>query len=117
MKLNDILNRAIMLCGADADYISDNNQESLKSRGLSAINTVLYDICEMPAFESISDEAEINAPTADAAVYGTAMFLCLAFGDTDKSALFSKIYSDKRTAVKSGVGYIIDESPKEGEAL
>lgn len=117
MKLNNILNRAVMLCGADSDYISDNNHETLKVRGLSAINTVLYDICEMPAFESLSDETEINAPVADAAVYGTAMFLCLAFGDTDKSSLFSKIYSDKRTAVKSGVGYIIDESPKEGGAL
>ena len=117
MKLNDILTRAILLCGADGDYLSEVSSDTLKMRGLSAMNTVLFDICEMPAAESLSCETEISPAVADAAVYGTAMFLSLAFGDTDKSSLFSEIYSDKRTAVKSNVGFIPYKMPREGEAL
>ena len=59
-------------------------------------------------------ETDISEKIADAAVYGTAMFLSLAYGDTDKSSLFSDIYNQKRAAVKAGTGKISDVLPRTG---
>lgn len=117
MILNDIFRRAAMLCGAGEDYLTESYNGDINVRALSAINTVLYDICELPPAENLSDSVSISAAKADAAVYGTAMFLSLAFGDTDKSSLFSEIYSAKRAACKSHTAKITDKMPKEGAAL
>lgn len=117
MILNDIFKRAALLCGTSESYLSENDQTDFNRRALSAINTALYDICEMPPVQNLTDCVDISDAVADAAVYGAAMLLSLAFGDTDKSSLFSKIYSDKRACVKSGVTKIKDTMPKEGAAL
>lgn len=114
MKLENIFKQAVRLCGIGEEYLEENDLKDLRSRALTAINTVLFDLCEEAEHESIFEQAEIPPKAADAAVFGTAMFLSLAYGDTDKSSLFSKIYSDKRTAVKSQVSSVSDVLPKAG---
>ena len=111
MKINDIFIRAARLIGISNEFYSENNAAELKERALSAINTSLYDLCEMPPAKSLSEQTEITDAAADACVYGTAMFLSLAFGDTAKAGLFSKIYSDKRTSLKSRIDAIEDALP------
>lgn len=110
MKINDIFVRAARLIGISDEFYSENNAAELKERALSAINTSLYDLYEMPPAKSLSEQTEIT-DAADACVYGTAMFLSLAFGDTAKAGLFSKIYSDKRTSLKSRIDSIEDALP------
>lgn len=112
MKLESIFKRAALLCGIGEDYLEENDLKDLRSRALAAINAVLFDLCGEAEHQSISEPAAISPAEGDAAVYGTAMFLSLAYGDTDKSALFSKIYSDKRAAAKSGVSAVCDVLPK-----
>lgn len=112
MKLNSIFERAVHLAGISDEYVKENDTSDLKARALTAINTVLFDLCETPPCEALGDEPDITAEAQNAAVYGTAMFLCLAFGDTSNANLFSKIYSAKRTAFKSGISAVSDRLPK-----
>ena len=112
MKINSIFERAIRLCGIGEDYYKGNDLLNLKIRALSAINTTLFDLCGTEECHTLSEEADISPEAANAAVYGTAMFLSLAYGDTDKSELFSAVYNSKRTAVKSSVSGISDVLPK-----
>ena len=117
MKLNDIFERAARLVGISDEYFGENDAGELKKRALCAINTALFDLYEMPPAETLVEEVELSGAAAEAGVYGTAMFLSLAFGDTAKAGLFSKIYSDKRTAFKSHVTAVRDTLPKtEGTA-
>ena len=112
MKLENIFKRAALISGISEDYLEENDLKDLHSRALAAINTVLFDLCREAEHQSILEQAAISPDVCDAAVYGTAMFLSLAYGDTDKSALFSKIYSDKRAAAKSNVSAVCDVLPK-----
>ena len=112
MKLNSIFERAALLCGISDGYLKDNDQSELKARALAAVNTVLFDLRGEEEHQSILDDIAVSKDVSDAAVYGTAMFLCLAFGDTDKASLFSHIYSDKRAGVKSSGGRVTDVLPK-----
>ena len=112
MKLNTIFERAARLCGMAEDYYGNNDSSELSARALTAINTTLFDLSNESEHESLLDETSVSAEVFNAAVYGTAMYLSLAFGDTDKAAFFSKIYGDKRTAVKSTAARIKDLLPK-----
>lgn len=112
MKLNSIFERAVRLCGISEEYLHGNDLLSLRARALSAINTTLFDLCGEGAANALSEEADITPAVADAAVYGTAMFISLSHGDTDKSSLFSEIYNAKRAAVKAEVTAVRDLLPK-----
>ncbi|MBO4734478.1 MAG: hypothetical protein J5662_08380 [Clostridia bacterium] len=112
MKINSIVERAALLCGISDGYLKENDQSELNARALTAANTVLFDLCGEAEHRSILDEVSVSRDIENAAVYGVAMFLCLAFGDTDKASLFSHIYSDKRALVKSAGGKISDVLPK-----
>ncbi len=114
MKLNDIFERAARLTGAGEEFLGENDIEAFRTRALNIINTVLFDLCEKEPYEGLMCETDIPERTADAAVYGTAMFLSLAYGDIDKSNLFSNVYNQKRAAVKSSVGQISDKLPRTG---
>ena len=114
MKLNDIYKRAAQLTGAGDEFLGENDTRTFRSRALAAINSVLFDLCEKAPYDGLMCETDISEKAADAAVYGTAMFLSLAYGDTDKSSLFSGIYNQKRAAVKSAVGKISDVLPETG---
>lgn len=115
MKLNDIFERAARLMGISDEFFAENDAGELKKRALCAINTALFDLCEMPPAKTLVEEVEISGAAADAGVYGTAMFLSLAFGDTAKAGLFSKMYSDKRAAFKSRITAVRDALPKTEE--
>ena len=117
MKLNDIFKRAAQLSGISEDFLEENDLKDLQARALSAVNSVLFDLCSQEEHQSLFESADITPQSADAAVYGTAMFLSLAYGDTDKSSLFSKIYSDKRSSVKASVSAVKDVLPKAGGAI
>ena len=112
MKLNSIFERAARLCGMAESYYKNNDSSDLSARALTAINATLFDLCEEGEHESLLDESLASDAVFDAAVYGTAMYLSLAFGDTDKASFFSKIYSDKRTNIKSSSAKIKDLLPK-----
>lgn len=114
MKLNDIFKRAARLAGTGEEFLGENETEKFRARALDAINSVLFDLCEKEPYEGLMCDADITDKAADAAVYGTAMFLSLAYGDTDKSTLFSSIYNGKRAAVKSSIGEISDVLPRTG---
>ena len=112
MKLSNIFDRAARLCGFADGYLNENDSADISARALTAVNTVLFDLCEKEDSESLLDEISVPGAVADAAVYGTAMYLSLAFGDTDKATFFSKIYSDTRAAAKSSFARIADALPK-----
>ena len=112
MKLTNIFENAARLCGMAEDYYKNNDSSELSARALTAVNTTLFDLCEEAEHESLLEEVSLPAAVTDAAVYGTAMYLSLAFGDTDRASFFSKIYNSKRTTVKSGKGEIEDRLPK-----
>ena len=112
MKLSSIFEHAARLCGMAEDYYKDNDSSELSARALTAINTTLFDLCEEKEHESLLDEISAEKQIIDAAKYGTAMYLSLAFGDTDKASFFSNIYSDKRAAVKSNTSRVKDLLPK-----
>ena len=111
MKLNGIFERAVRLCGIGEEYLKGNDLADLKTRALSAINATLFDLCGAEEHDSLAQEAAVAPGIADAAVYGTAMFLSLAYGDTDKSSLFSSVYNAKRAAAKSAVSSVNDVIP------
>lgn len=117
MKLNSIFERAVRLCGINEKFVGNNDSTELRRRALAAINTVLFDLCGEPEHDSLSDEVNISDLAFDAAIYGTAMYLTLAFGDTDYSNFFSKIYSGKRAAFKSSLKRVADILPKTGANL
>lgn len=112
MKLSSIFDRAARLCGFSEDFLDENCSAEINARALTAVNAVLFDLCETKDRESLLDDVPIDGAAASAAVYGTAMYLSLAFGDTDKAAFFSRIYSDKRTAAKSSSARVADALPK-----
>lgn len=116
MKLNDIFERAIRLCGVGEEFLAENDLKDLKARALEAINAVLFDLCGYSGAQELTETADITGTACDAAVYGAAMFLSLAYGDTDKSSLFSDIYNQKRASVKSNIGKVADVLP-ETEAM
>ena len=111
MKLNNIFDRAARLCGFTDSYLKENDSDDISARALIAVNAVLFDLCGPEDHGSLLDEISVSRATSDAAVYGTAMYLSLAFGDTDKAEFFSKLFSDKRTAVKSGSDRVFDALP------
>ncbi|MBO7519940.1 MAG: hypothetical protein J6T73_04095 [Clostridia bacterium] len=117
MKVSSIFERAARLCGFADGYLSENDSADISARALTAVNTVLFDLCEKEDCESLLDEISVPGAVADAAVYGTAMYLSLAFGDTDKATFFSKIYSDKRAAVKSSSSRVTDALPETGASI
>lgn len=117
MQPNDIFIRAARLCGTGEEFLSENELTDIRARALDAINATLFDLCEHPGIKKLTEQIEIPEKIADAAVYGTAMFLSLAFGDADKSTLFSEIYNQKRSAVKSSIGKITDVLPGMGDVL
>lgn len=112
MKLINIFLRAAKLCGISENYLDNNDISDLQSRALTAINTTLFDLCGEPEHRLLSETADVSETCIDAAIYGTAMYLSLAFGDTDNASLFSKIYNSKRAAVKSSLSRIADVLPK-----
>ena len=112
MKLNTILERAARLSGLAEDYCKSNVSSELSARALAAVNTVLFDLCGESEHESLLDDTTLSGAVFEAAVYGTAMYLSLAFGDTDRASFFSKIYSGKRSAAKSKTARTADVLPK-----
>ena len=114
MKPNDIFSRAARLCGIGEEFLSENELTDVHARALDAINTVLFDLEGREPIESIGSQETVAEKTAEAAVYGGAMCLSLAFGDTNKSALFSDIYNQKRSAVKSNIASVVDALPRTG---
>ncbi|MBO7519937.1 MAG: hypothetical protein J6T73_04075 [Clostridia bacterium] len=112
MKLTNIFENAARLCGMAEDYYKNNDSSELSARALTAINTVLFDLCEEEKHESLLEEVPLSGAVFDAAVYGTAMYLSLAFGDTDKASFFSGVYGGKRAGVKSKSAAIADRLPK-----
>ena len=112
MKLTSIFENAARLCGMAQDYYKNNDSSEISARALTAINTVLFDLCEEEKHESLLEEVPLSGSAFEAAVYGTAMYLSLAFGDTDKAAFFSDVYGGKRAGVKSRSTLIADRLPK-----
>ncbi|MBO4693867.1 MAG: hypothetical protein J5659_05715 [Clostridia bacterium] len=112
MRASDIFKRAMRLCGISEEVLDENDLTDLHARALDAINTALFDLCGVEGVSSLSDLKDIPAKTADAVVYGTAMLLSLAYGDTDKSSLFSSVFNQKRAAIKSNISKIADVLPR-----
>ena len=112
MKINEILNRAVRLVGFGEEYLAENDNSDLRSRGLSAINATLSDLCEMPPCDRLSDEIDMSPAYVDACVYGTAMFICIYFGDADKGRMFSNMYIDRRAKAKGEILRVADRLPK-----
>lgn len=112
MKLTNIFDRAARLCGFSDSYLKENDSADISERALTAVNAVLFDLCGTDDHESLLDEIILPRAVSDAAVYGTAMFLSLAFGDTEKAGFFSKIFNDKRMAAKSGSDRVSDALPE-----
>ena len=117
MKIYNILRRAALISGMSVSFLEENGHDEISERSLTVVNAVLFDLCEMQKSDSLFDETDIDEETADVAVYGVAMFLSLAFGDTEKSEVFSKIYSDRRAKVKSKICEIKDTLPKVGGGI
>ena len=117
MKIYNIFKQAAVISGISDSFLEENGLDEISERALTAINTVLFDLCKAPVFESLSDGIEIDDEIADTAVYGVAMFLSLAFGDTEKSEVFSKIYSDRRAKAKSEICAVCDALPKVGDGI
>lgn len=114
MKLNRIFENAARLCGIAEDFYKNNDSSELSARALTAINTTLFDLCGENEHDSLLDDFEASSPVLDAAIYGTAMYLSLAFGDTDKASFFSDIYNGKRSGIKSRSQKIKDLLPQTG---
>lgn len=112
MKIINLVQNACRLCGMAEDYYENNDSGEFSARALTAVNATLFDLCGEEAKESLLDEADLNGAYSDAAVYGIAMYLSLAFGDTDKASFFCKIYNGKRAGAKSETGQIKDLLPK-----
>ena len=112
MVFNDVFKRATALCGISESYMEENDQSDLKEKARAAVDSVIFDLCGIIPADHITEVKELGPEFSDAAAYGAAMFLSLAFGDTDKSAVFSEIYSGKRSALKSKIATIRDVLPK-----
>lgn len=112
MVFNDVFKRAAALCGISKSYLEENDNSDLTEKVRAAVDSVIFDLCGIIPTDNISETNKLSPEFSDAAAYGAAMFLSLAFGDTDKSAVFSEIYSGKRAALKSRISAIKDVLPK-----
>lgn len=114
MTTNDVFKRALRLCGMDEEYLSDTEIKDVRARAADIMSAALFDLGYTEPEVAVTDRETVSDGMADAAVYGVAMLLSLGFGDTDKAKLFSDIYSQKRSAVKSEVLRITDVLPGTG---
>lgn len=112
MKVYDILKRAANLLGAGEEFSKESGLNNTDSRALTAVNSALFDLCGLNEAQSLLEEINVSPEIADAASYGTAMFLSVSFGDSAKSEFFSKVYSDKRAKLKSQITRVSDTLAK-----
>ena len=106
MKAELILTEAVRLVGIP------NLDESLKTTGLTFINTALADVCLLRV-ESLQDNiSNLTEEQLQAVISGTAMFVANALGLSDTRAAFSDDFHRRVAKLRCKTEKITDKTPK-----
>lgn len=69
-----------------------------KSTARAGINRILEDMGARRTLNSLYEEIALPENRRDALVYGTAMLICAARGESGSQAYFTELYNGKRAA-------------------
>ena len=113
MTVKEVYNETVTLLGINDYGESLNNSDAFQKNFLCCLNKVILDLSDTVSdIKSLS--GTINLPAASKSVLcnGTAMWLALILGDTQKQTFFANIYSSMRTRNKSTLGQVADTMPR-----
>lgn len=106
MTGNELLNSAAEVMGFESAT------KEMQKIGLTVINSVLEDLGKK-SIQGLNNSLEgIKETEKQACIYGTALFLSVAFGDLRSKECFLPIYNEKRNKVKHTKTFVSDSLPK-----